>query len=298
MAPRSVIGLAAGSSADGVDAALLHLESIGLDLRIQLVQAVQQPYSRDLRSLIQRIASTQPVPTRQVSQLHRLLGETLAAAARQVADRARFTLSQAQCIGCLGQCVWQETDGRFPSALELGMTSIVAERTGVTTLGDFRYRDLAAGGQGGPLETLADYLLFRHAEEDRLLLHLGGVATVVSMPANARLADVRAFEAGPCNLLLNSLVEHLTSGRETQDTGGKHAVQGRCIEALLERWLMHPYWHRRPPKSLTPALFIEELVAQARCTTCSAPRLIWWRADWDQRCSVVVPVTVSPVVCC
>jgi anhydro-N-acetylmuramic acid kinase len=263
MAPRFVIGLAPGSSADGVDAALLQLDGVGLDLSVRLVQAVQQAYSRDLSALIQRVASTQPVQTRQLSLLHRLLGETCAAAARQVADRASMGLPQAQCIGCMGQCVWQETEGRFPSVLELGMAAVVAERTGVTTVSDFHGRDVAAGGQGGPLEALADFVLFRHAVEQRLLLHLGGVATITALPASQRVADMISFEAGPCNLLLNGLIQRLTNGREMHDAGGKHAVQGRCLEPVLERWQAHPYWAKRPPKRLAPALFLDDFVAPA-----------------------------------
>lgn len=260
---RHVIGLAPSSSADGVAAALLQLEGVGLDLRVRLVSSLRQPYSRDLRLLVLRAASTAPVETRQVSLLHRLLGETFAAAARQVADRNSFSLTQVQCIGCLGQTVWQETEGRFPSTLELGTASVIAERTGLTTVSDFRARDVAARGLGVPVEALADYLLFRHPEECRLLLHLGGTATVVSVPPVGRVAEVMGFEAGPCNLLLDGLIRHLTGGRENYDTGGKQAVQGRCVEPLLERWIAHPYWQRRPPRSVSPQLFVTEFVTRA-----------------------------------
>jgi anhydro-N-acetylmuramic acid kinase len=263
MNTRWFIGLASGSSLDGVDAALLEVAGAGLDLTARPVHLLHQPHARDLRNLLLRVLGPGPSDIRQVSLLHRLLGETLAATARQVADRASFSLQQVMGIGCLGQCVWQEPDGRFPSALNLGTAALIAERSGVTTLSDFRSRDLAAGGQGAPLEALADQLLFRHPQESRLLIHLGGTATVTCLPAGGRLSEVVAFEAAPCTLLLDGLIRQLTSGREAFDPGGKHAVQGRCLEPLLERWLAHPYWQRRPPRYLGQRACAEELVDQA-----------------------------------
>jgi anhydro-N-acetylmuramic acid kinase len=143
------------------------------------------------------------------------------------------------------------------------MAAVVAERCGVTAVSDFRSRDLAAGGQGAPLAALTDYLLLRHPSESRALLHLGGMARLVYLPAGCRLHEVLGFEAGPCNLLLDNLVRQLTAGRESFDTGGKHAVQGKCIEPLLQSWLAHPALQRRPPRSLPRQPFAEEFAQQA-----------------------------------
>src|SRR5262249_17944271 len=128
---------------------------VGLDLQVRLVNALHQPFGRDLQELILRTSGPGPCETRQVSLLHRLLGETFAAAVRQVADRASLSLQRVQCVGCPGHTVWHEPDGRFPSTLSLGMAAIVAERTGITTVSEFRGRDMAAGGQGAPLVALA-----------------------------------------------------------------------------------------------------------------------------------------------
>ncbi len=263
MPTRYIIGLASGSSADGVDAALVEVEGVGLDLCARLEHCVHQPYGKELRDLILRVSGPGPSEVRQAALLHRLLGETFAAAARQAADRASFTLARVQCIGCPGHTVWHDPEGRFPATLGLGMAAVVAERTGVTTLSDFRARDVAAGGQGVPLAALADSLLFRHPRENRVLLHLGGLARVVFLPAGGRVHDVVGFEAGPCNVLLDALMRQLTGGREAYDRGGKHAVQGRCIDALLQRWLGHPYLQKRPPKSLPRHNFGDEFAYQA-----------------------------------
>jgi anhydro-N-acetylmuramic acid kinase len=260
---RWIIGLASGSSADGVDAALLEADGTGLELRPRLVQALHQPYGRELRDLVLRAGTPGASDARQLGMLHRLLGETFAAAARQVADRASFSLQRVQCIGCPGHTVWLDTEGRFPATLALGMAAVVAERTGVNVVSDLRARDLAVGGQGVPLAALADYLLFRHPTEGRTIVHLGGMARVVHLPAGCRIPEVTGFEAGPCNVLLDTLMRQLTGGRESYDPGGKYAVQGRCLEPLLQRWLGHPCLQRRPPRAIPRHGFGEEFVAQA-----------------------------------
>jgi anhydro-N-acetylmuramic acid kinase len=262
MPSRWFIGLTSGSSADGVDAVLLEVEGVGLNLKVRLAQTLHQPYGQDLRTLLFEVAGPGPCDARKMALLHRLLGETFAAAALRVADRASFSLQKVQCIGCTGHTVRHDPDGRFPSTLAVGMAAIVAERTGITTVHDFRNRDMAAGGQGVPLVALADYLLFRHPGENRVLLHLGGLTRLVFLPAGGRIQDIRGFDAGPCNIFLDGLMRQLSGGRESFDPGGKHAVQGRCLEPVLQRWLGHPYLSRRPPKSLPHHFFGEEFIAQ------------------------------------
>jgi anhydro-N-acetylmuramic acid kinase len=263
MPSRWLIGLASGSGSDGVDAALLELQGIGLDARLQQAHGLHQAYPPDLRELINKVSSGEPCPVSLVSQLHRVLGETFAGAARAVADHAGLGLQKVQCIGTPGHSVWHEPEGRLPSTLSLGMAAVVAERCGVTTVSDFRARDLAAGGHGVPVAALTDHVLFRHPQESRLLVHLGGLANLVYLPGGGRPHELLGFEAGPCNVLLDALIRHLTGGREKYDPGGKHAVQGRCIDPLLKTWLEHNYMQRRPPKRLPRHLFGEPFVAQA-----------------------------------
>src|SRR6266446_4698325 len=116
MDTRWLIGLASSSSADAVEAALLEITGVGLGVRARPVHALRQPYARDLRDLLQA-APAPPCELKQISLLHRLLGETFAAAARQVADQASFSLQRVQCLACPGHTVWHEPEGRFPSTL-------------------------------------------------------------------------------------------------------------------------------------------------------------------------------------
>jgi anhydro-N-acetylmuramic acid kinase len=272
MQTRWIIGLSSGSSAEGVEAVVAEIEGTGLDLRARLVQSVRQSLGPDLRELIRKASTPGPCEVRQVCQLHRLLGESFAAAARAVADQGRLSLQKVLCVGWTGQTLWHEVEGRFPATLNLGMPAVVAERLGVTTVSDFHGRDLAAGGMGLPLEPLADYLLFRHAHESRragcvntpvLILHLNSVARVAWLPAGGRVQDVLAFEAGPCNGLLDALMRQMTGGREPYDAGGKHAVQGKCLEPLLQSWMAHPYFQRRPPKCLPRHSFGDDFALHA-----------------------------------
>lgn len=269
MTPRWVIGLASGECAEGLDAALLGLEGCGLGMRARVEQSLHYPLADDLGALTNRMARG-PCDARDVSLLHRLLGETFAALARQIADRASLSLQKVQCIDCSGHAGWSDADGRFPSALNLGMAAVVAERTGLTTASDFGARDLAAGGLGVRLGGLPDYVMLREyrSDEDRLLVHLGTIAHVVSLPRRCRVQEIAAFEAGPCNLLLSALMRNLTSGHEEFDSGGKAAVQGRCLEPLLERWLSHPFVQRRPPRAVPRHVFGHafalEAIEQAR----------------------------------
>jgi anhydro-N-acetylmuramic acid kinase len=263
MTTRHFIGLSSGTSLSGVDAALVRVDGIGLELAAHLQQFLHVPYPREVRDLLRHASSAAPTPVRTIALLHRVLGELFANAARQLADQARFDLRNAWCVSCSGHTLWHELDCRYPTTLCIGLASVVAERTGVTTLSDPRGRDVVVGGQGVPLTPLADWLLFRDAAEARVLVHLGGVTTILALPAGAAPKQALGCSAAPGCLLLDGFMQRLTGGKEPCDVGGKHAVQGRCIEPLLEQWLAHPLVQRRPPKAITRRDFGEEFIEHA-----------------------------------
>jgi anhydro-N-acetylmuramic acid kinase len=260
---RWILGLASGSTGDGVDAALVEAAGIGLDLHFQMRHAIHLSYPRELRELLWRLGAGQPMSARQMSLAHRVLGEALATAAAQAASEAICGIQQIFCAGMGGHHAWLETDGRYPSTLALGMAAVLAEKTGLTVFSDFRARDLAAGGLGTSLTALVDHLLFQDANESRAVVHLGGLASVVFLPPGPRPRHVLGFHAGPCSVLLDGLMRHLTGGRETYDPGGKHAVQGRCIEGLLQQWLAHPALQKKPPRNVPLHAFGDEFACQA-----------------------------------
>jgi anhydro-N-acetylmuramic acid kinase len=251
MTRRWFIGMSSGSSLSGIDAALVRVEGTGLDMRLECGPDafLHFPFTREMRDLLMRVTSGEPMPLERVGMLHRVLGETFSAAIFRLLDQTRFPREHVLALGFPGQTVWHDPDARFPTTLALGMASAVAEGTGITTLGDFRSRDVVVGGKGYPLTPLVDAMLFRDRREHRVLVDLGGFATIVSLQPGKDPWDVAAFQAAPCSMILDRLVHRLTQGREPFDAGGKHAVQGRCLDALLAKWLEHPALQQRPPRT-------------------------------------------------
>ncbi len=250
-----VIGLMSGTSADGIDAALLEIEPGKALPKLRLLQSTILPFPGGLRERILRAADDCPGGAAELCHLNAYLGELFAEAARTVARRARVPMSHVALIGSHGQTIAHHpapkaVDGvSVRSTLQLGEPSIIAERTGVTTVADFRPRDLAAGGEGAPLTPYLHAVLFRHPQRGRLVLNLGGIANLTFLPKGHGLREIRAFDTGPGNVLIDGLMARLTGGAVGTDLTGRIAAAGQ-VEPRLLRWLMaHPYLSRRPPKS-------------------------------------------------
>jgi len=135
------------------------------------------------------------------------------------------------------------------STLQIGEPAVIAARTGITTIGDFRPADIAAGGQGAPLVPFVDYALFRDAKRGRAVLNIGGIANVTVIPAGSKPGEVFAFDTGPGNMIVDALMRHFTRGRESFDRGARLALKGRLIAPLLEKLLRDPYFEIKPPKT-------------------------------------------------
>ncbi|MCI0642850.1 MAG: anhydro-N-acetylmuramic acid kinase [Gemmataceae bacterium] len=268
MSRRWFVGLSSGSSLNGVDVALIETEGTGLDLRLRLKHFHQHSFSRDVREFLWRMVNSGQADLRQLAVLHRVLGETYAFAADHAIETAKVPRTYFYAVGLSDHMLWHETEGRFPSTLCLGMVSVLAEKLGLTVASDFRSRDVVSGGQGFPLTSQVDHLLFQSPTEQRVLVHLGGMASVLWLPRGGGLRDLVGFQTTPCTVLLDGFMRLLTGGREVCDQGGKHAVQGCCIEPLVERWLAHPLLQKKPPKSMNRAefgeVFLEQAVQQAK----------------------------------
>jgi len=136
-----------------------------------------------------------------------------------------------------------------PTTLQIGQPALIAERTGVPVVADFRAADMAAGGQGAPLVPMVDYLLLRAKRRGTVALNIGGIANVTVIPANASPEQVFGFDTGPGNMVMDALVRRFTRGRKAYDVGGRLAARGRIIEPVLTQALKFPFFHRQPPKS-------------------------------------------------
>ncbi len=244
-----------GTSADAIDVALARISGAAPGLNAKLLNHTSINFPPRLRREISRVAEQQPISAGQLSQLNFRLGETFAEAALTACRRFRIATKKIALIGSHGQTIFHQghpvpyLGRRTASTLQIGESAIIAARTGITTIADFRPADIAQGGQGAPLVPYADYLLYRHEKIGRISLNLGGIANVTVIPANARPSHILAFDTGPANMLIDALVAHFTHNRQRYDKDAHLAQQGRAIPALLDELMRDPYLKLAPPKS-------------------------------------------------
>ncbi len=245
-----VIGLMSGTSADGVDAALVEWPDGAAPRPFRLVAQREDPFPPELQQRIHTLAAGRTAPgetLRELAALDVALAERFAESARAVADQAGVALSEVTAIASHGQTVAHHPE--LHATLQIGCPSLIAERTGVTTVADFRPRDVAAGGEGAPLAPFFHYAAFADANEGRLVLNLGGIANVTWLPPGAAPDDVLAFDVGPANSLIDGVVSLGTRGAERMDAGGRRAQRGRVDERLLADLLEDDFLRLPPPKS-------------------------------------------------
>lgn len=242
------IGLMSGTSCDGMSGVLVELA--GSRPRLRVIASRLWPYPARFRGLLLRIASGTPVPAGILAKARAGIARAGARVAGELLRLGRVSRGRIACIGSHGQTLFHAPHGTLPTTLQVDDPSWIAEATGITTVGDFRSRDVAAGGEGAPLAPWAHWVLYRHPREPRLILNLGGIANVTWLPAGAPAGAVRAFDTGPANMLLDSL-----AGRTRYDAGGRLAARGRVHGPTLRRLLGHPYFRRRPPKSTGREMF-------------------------------------------
>jgi anhydro-N-acetylmuramic acid kinase len=250
-----VLGMMSGTSADGIDAALVRISGAPPRLRMDFLGHVQLPFPPPIRREILRVAEQRAVTPGELSQLHARLGKCYAEAALAACRRLGTSPKRLDLIGNHGQTVFHQgrpvdfLGAKTASSLQIGDASVVAALTGVTTVGDFRPADVALGGQGAPLVPFADYALYRHPKLGRVSLNIGGIANVTLIPPGAGSTEVLAFDTGPGNMLIDALVRHTTRGRAAFDKGARLAARGKLNRALLAALRRDRYFRLRPPKS-------------------------------------------------
>ncbi len=256
-----VAGIMSGTSADGIDVALVEINGRGWNTRFHLRAHHSFPYPVAVRRRILSLAGGvraggSMTGSEEIAQLNFLLGELFAKACIGACRRSNISTAQLQLIGSHGQTIFHQGETKpflgasVASTLQIGESAVIAERTGVTTVADFRPADMAAGGAGAPLIPFFDFLLFRSKRNGRVALNIGGIANLTALPAGASdPAQLIAFDTGPGNMLLDSLASILTRGKQTFDRGGRLATQGRIDETLVKRLLRQRYFHQPPPRT-------------------------------------------------
>jgi anhydro-N-acetylmuramic acid kinase len=259
-----VLGLMSGTSADGIDVALARISGAPPHLNAKLLGHTSSKFLPALRKEILRVAEQHPISAGELSQLNFRLGEVFADAALAACRKFRVSPKRIALIGSHGQTIFHQGKPapyfghRTASTLQIGEPSVIAARTGITTVGDFRPADIALGGQGAPLVPYADYLLYRNEKLGRVSLNLGGIANITVIPAAATPQQIVAFDTGPANMLIDALVSRFSNGRQRFDKNGQLALKGRDIALLNSQLLKEPYLYEPPPKSTGREYFGQE----------------------------------------
>ena len=252
---RHVVGMMSGTSVDGVDAALVEISGTDSEPKVKLLAFENKPYPPQVREKIFSLFTPANATVDKVGYMNFLLGEIYAKSALSVIEKAGMKPEEIDVIGSHGQTIWHapipESPDGIPVAytVQIGEGSVIAERTGILTVSDFRVADMAAGGQGAPLVPFSEYLLYRREKETILLQNIGGIGNMTVMPAGAKPRDVFAFDTGPGNMIIDAVISAVTGGEKTYDAGGETAAKGKVCNALLDILKEEPYYRQPLPKT-------------------------------------------------
>ena len=252
---RLAVGMMSGTSVDGIDAALVEISGNAERPRLRLLAFENKPFPDNVRRQIFELFRPETSTVDRIGYMNFLLGELYADAALSVIRKAGRRPEEIDVIGSHGQTIWHEPvicdkDG-YPvrCTVQIGEGAVIAERTGVLAVTDFRVADMAAGGQGAPLVPFSEYLLYRREDETILLQNIGGIGNMTVLPAAAGPEDVYAFDTGPGNMIIDAAVSALTNGEKTYDAGGEMAAQGTVNQKLLALLQKDEYYTLPLPKS-------------------------------------------------
>lgn len=250
-----VAGVMSGTSADGIDVALVNVRENkagrGSNLCFELLGHKHSSYPAAVRQAVVQAMNAGGASVAGLSRLNFLLGELYAEAIRK-AQRSAET-KQLDLVGCHGQTIYHQGESspylgkKLACTWQLGEGAVIAARLGVPVVSDFRPADLATGGKGAPLVPFLDYLVFRDHSAGRIVQNIGGIANLTAIPAGAKPQDVMAFDTGPGNMVVDQLMQLLF--RKPYDRDGSVARRGTILQPLLEELLRAPYFKRRPPKT-------------------------------------------------
>lgn len=250
----TVAGLMSGTSADGIDVALVRIKPGGAEsgpgLSLKLLAHAAFPFSAALRRAVLAAMDAQAISTAELARLNWRLGQAYAEA---LAGTLRQFPQRLDLIGCHGQTIYHQPKGaRYAGRTvactwQIGEMAMLAAQARVPVVSNFRPADMAAGGQGAPLVPLLDYVLFRSATRGRVLQNLGGIGNLTALPPNVTPNGVLAFDTGPGNMIIDRLMQLFF--RKSFDAGGATAGRGRVLEGVVTAMLRDPYFRRVPPKS-------------------------------------------------
>jgi len=257
-----VAGVMSGTSADGIDVALVRIQGRGYRSQLELLANYHFPYPSAVRRAVLQAMNASATKVADLARLNFTLGELYAKAVLAAQRRAKLECALVGChgqtlyhqsapskyLGCEVRCTWQTGEG-----------AIIAQRVGVPVVSDFRAADMAAGGTGAPLVPFLDYVLFRHRRFGRIIQNLGGIGNLTAIPPRAKADEVMAFDTGPGNMVMDAVTERLFD--MPFDRNGRLAARGEPIENIIRQLLRRAFFHQEPPKTAGREQFGREFAA-------------------------------------
>lgn len=246
-----VAGVMSGTSADGINVALLRLsDSAQHTTKFKLLGHAEYPYPKPVRNAVLAAMNSNRACVADLARLNFLLGELYSEAV--LATQRRFRVN-AQLVGCHGQTLYHQGEAapflgrKLAVTWQTGEGAVLAARLGVPVVSDFRPADMASGGKGAPLVPFLDFLLYRDRHVGRIAQNIGGIANLTAIPANAPLDQVLAFDTGPGNMVIDAVTEHLFG--KTYDRDGRIAASGKVLGSVVGDILRTSFFRRKPPKT-------------------------------------------------
>ncbi len=258
-----IAGIMSGTSLDGIDVALVHIEGSGVESKVELIHFTTVPFCNDMKNEIQQALSIENSNVQLICSLNFKLGLCFANAVKEVCKEADFPLKQLDSIGSHGQTIYHQPkqDGNMiPSTLQIGEPAVIAYETNTTVISNFRTMDMAAGGQGAPLVPYSEIILYRHSTKNRLLQNIGGIGNVTVIPSHLSNKSVMAFDNGPGNMVMDEVCQRLF--QLPYDQNGEIAKKGVVVDEILTYCMSHPFLKMNPPKSTGREQFGEEFVSE------------------------------------
>lgn len=279
---RRIIGLMSGTSLDAIDAAMVRIRGHETGATVRLEHFRSYPFPPKIRSAVRDLFDPRRARVDQICRYDFIIGELFAAAVNRMLQETGIRSDRVDLIAVAGQTIWHDPDPvivnpevywidgpiETRSTFAIGQSAVIAERTGIITIGDLRVRDVAAGGQGAPLVPYFDWALLRHKTRGRCVQNIGGIGNVTYVPPNSSWDAVVAFDTGPGNMIIDELASIATNGRQICDIDGILAAEGTVRSELLEQWMADPYYLKEPPKTTGRehfgAQFAHRIVAESR----------------------------------
>ncbi len=261
MTTHLAVGLMSGTSLDGIDAVLVEIEGIDKSLKVKVIESFFQPYASDLRTTLLELCDPKTAALDTICSMNMYLGKLAGKTVNNLLKKAGISKEKVAFISSHGQTIYHIPEvftkhpWEVPSTLQIGDISAIAEETHIATVGDFRPADMAANGQGAPLVSFVDYILFHDDNKHRAIQNIGGIGNVTYISSDLDKGQTLSFDTGPGNMVIDAIVQQVTNGKQKYDKDGELASRGKIIEDLLIELMNHPYFKIKPPKTTGREMF-------------------------------------------